>query len=91
MELSARDIAHRVARSRGVRLMLVHDAKNREFDGVCVVIAPGDLAGEDINERLYVAFTRAKHWVSIVFNPNISLPRPWNALSQYAPRLGSGG
>jgi hypothetical protein len=88
MELSARDIAHRVAGTRGVTLMLVHDAKNREFDGACVVIEPGELKGDDANQRLYVACTRARYWTSLVFHPKFSLPGPWNTLSRYALPLG---
>jgi hypothetical protein len=86
MGLSSRDIARRVARSSGIRLMLLHDAKNREFDAVCLVVTVPDTLGRGaagIDERLYVALTRARFAVSVLLNPKRGLPGGWDLLSKY--------
>jgi superfamily I DNA/RNA helicase len=51
----------------GRRALTVHQAKNREFDGV-IVIWPYTVAQDDEGKRrlLYNAITRAKHWCVVV-------------------------
>ncbi len=72
-----RSRAFRRVRSRGVRAMTVHQAKNREFDSV-VVLWPYEVAGSADRQRrlLYNAITRAKRRaVVIVQNPErLKLP-----------------
>ena len=66
-----RSRAYRRVRSRGVRAMTIHQAKNREFDSV-IVLWPYEVAGSVDRQRrlLYNAITRAKRQaVIVVQNP----------------------
>jgi hypothetical protein len=69
----------RFSRSDLVRLkaMTVHQAKNREFEGV-VVIWPYTVAGNAEQQRrlLYNAVTRAKRWCTVVVQNANMLQRP---------------
>jgi hypothetical protein len=60
-----------------LRAMTVHQAKNREFDGV-VVIWPYTVAGPADQRRrlLYNAVTRAKHWCVIIAQSRQILDQP---------------
>jgi UvrD-like helicase C-terminal domain/AAA domain len=73
----------RLSRGRSSRLiaMTVHQAKNREFEGV-VVIWPYTVAGDAEQKRrlLYNAVTRAKNWCTIVVqNANVLRQPPFAA------------
>ena len=64
--------AHRRVRQRGVRVMTIHQAKNREFDSV-IVLWPYQVTGSPERQRrlLYNAITRAKREaLVIVQNPD---------------------
>jgi hypothetical protein len=64
--------AHRLPRQDRIRAMIIHQAKNREFEGV-VVLWPYQVGSdEEMNRRLlYNAVTRAKKWcVVIVQDPD---------------------
>lgn len=59
--------------------MTVHQAKNREFDGV-VVLWPYQLGGDDEHRRrlLYNAVTRARNWCTVVVqNENLLATAPF--------------
>ncbi len=62
---------------RRLKAMTVHQAKNREFEGV-IVIWPYTVAGDAEQQRrlLYNAITRAKHWCTIVTQNETILTRP---------------
>ena len=66
-----RQVALRRTRAKpldyGIPTMTVHQAKNREFDGV-VVIWPFTVAGDDESKRrlLYNAVTRARKWCTVI-------------------------
>lgn len=62
-----RSRAYGRVRSRGVRAMTIHQAKNREFHSV-IVLWPYQVAGTIERQRrlLYNAITRAKHRVLVV-------------------------
>ena len=67
-----RSRAYRRVRSRGVRAMTIHQAKNREFDSV-IVLWPYQVTGTAERKRrlLYNAITRAKSRVLVVVqNPS---------------------
>ena len=51
----------------GFRAMTIHQAKNREFDGV-IVVWPHTVGGSDDQKRrlLYNAVTRAKRWCQVL-------------------------
>jgi hypothetical protein len=69
----------RYARSSQLRFraMTVHQAKNREFDGV-VVLWPYRVAGDAEQHRrlLYNAITRAKRWCTVIVQGPDILNRP---------------
>lgn len=69
----------RFSRGQASRLtaMTVHQAKNREFDGV-VVLWPYTVFGDAEQKRrlLYNAVTRAKRWCTIVVQNNNVLQQP---------------
>ena len=69
----------RFARGDGVRIkaMTVHQAKNREFEGV-VVLWPYTVTGSAEQRRrlLYNAVTRAKRWCAVVVQNRDMLARP---------------
>ena len=75
--LHQRSRAYRRARSRGVRAMTIHQAKNREFHSV-IVLWPYQVAGTIERQRrlLYNAITRAKHRVLVVVQGPGRLGRP---------------
>lgn len=59
--------------------MTVHQAKNREFDGV-VVLWPYQLGGDAEHKRrlLYNAVTRARGWCTVVVqNDNLLASAPF--------------
>ncbi|CAG5074672.1 hypothetical protein DYBT9623_05359 [Dyadobacter sp. CECT 9623] len=63
----------------GFKAMTVHQAKNREFDGV-IVLWPYTVAGNSEAKRrlLYNAVTRAKHWCKVfVQHPSILSSSPF--------------
>jgi hypothetical protein len=65
-----RSRVYRRVRSRGVRAMTVHQAKNREFESV-IVLWPYEVSAERQRRLLYNAITRARRQaVVIVQNPN---------------------
>jgi hypothetical protein len=73
----------RFSRNSSIRLkaMTVHQAKNREFEGV-IVLWPYTVAGNAEQQRrlLYNALTRAKRWCTIVVqNANILQRPPFSA------------
>lgn len=72
-----RSRAHRRVRSRGVRAMTIHQAKNREFHSV-IVLWPYEVAGDMERQRrlLYNAITRAKHRVLVVIQNPSRLSQP---------------
>lgn len=64
----------------GIKAMSIHQAKNREFDGV-IVLWPFTVAGDDEHKRrlLYNAITRAKKWcLVLVQNQSILLKAPFS-------------
>jgi hypothetical protein len=69
----------RFARQDAVRLkaMTVHQAKNREFEGV-IVLWPYRVAGDSEQQRrlLYNAITRAQRWCTVVVQNANMLQRP---------------
>jgi hypothetical protein len=69
----------RFSRNSSVRLkaMTIHQAKNREFEGV-IVLWPYTVAGNPEQQRrlLYNALTRAKRWCTIVVQNTNILQRP---------------
>ena len=69
----------RFARSHAVRIkaMTVHQAKNREFEGV-IVLWPYTVAGSAEQQRrlLYNAVTRAKRWCAVIVQAQQMLERP---------------
>jgi hypothetical protein len=69
----------RFARQDSVRLkaMTVHQAKNREFEGV-IVLWPYRVAGDSEQQRrlLYNAITRAQRWCTVVVQNANMLQRP---------------
>jgi len=67
------------ANQTGIKAMTIHQAKNREFDGV-IVLWPFTVAGDDEHKRrlLYNAITRAKKWcLVLVQNQSILLKAPF--------------
>jgi hypothetical protein len=77
----------RFSRSNSLRLtaMTVHQAKNREFEGV-IVLWPYTVFGDAEQKRrlLYNAVTRAKRWCTIVVQNNELLQQPPFAASPEA-------
>lgn len=67
--------AHR--QDRGRRALTVHQAKNREFDGV-VVIWPYTVGQDDEGKRrlLYNAITRARLWCIVIVQGNQNARKP---------------
>jgi UvrD-like helicase C-terminal domain/AAA domain len=69
----------RFARSDSVRIkaMTVHQAKNREFEGV-IVLWPYTVAGSAEQQRrlLYNAVTRAKRWCAVIVQNQSMLHQP---------------
>lgn len=67
------------SRSRADRIsvMTVHQAKNREFDGV-IVVWPHTVGGDGEHKRrlLYNAITRAKKWCLVLVQGKIALESP---------------
>ena len=57
--------------------MTVHQAKNREFEGV-IVLWPYRIAGDVEQQRrlLYNAVTRALRWCAVIVQSNDMLNRP---------------
>jgi DNA helicase IV len=57
--------------------MTVHQAKNREFDGV-IVLWPYTVAGDEEQHRrlLYNAITRAQRWFTVIAQNATILARP---------------
>lgn len=72
-----RSRAYRRVRSRGVRAMTIHQAKNREFHSV-IVLWPYQIGGPVDRQRrlLYNAITRAKSRVLVVVQDPGRLARP---------------
>ena len=72
-----RSRAYRRVRSRGVRAMTVHQAKNREFHSV-IVLWPYEIGGSIDRQRrlLYNAITRAKFRVLVVVQNPERLAQP---------------
>ena len=62
---------------RGIHAMTVHQAKNREFDGV-VVMWPFEFKADDEGKRrlLYNAVTRARRWCSVIVQSDKMLKSP---------------
>lgn len=62
---------------RRLAAMTIHQAKNREFDGV-IVIWPHSAGGSDDQKRrlLYNAVTRAKNWCTIIVQSKKILTAP---------------
>jgi hypothetical protein len=61
---------------RRLKAMTVHQAKNREFEGV-IILWPYTVAGDAEQQRrlLYNGITRAKHWCTIVVQNQSMLNR----------------
>ena len=72
-----RSRAYRRVRDRGIRVMTIHQAKNREFESV-IVLWPYEVAGSADRQRrlLYNAITRAKRQALIVVQNPGRLNRP---------------
>ena len=72
-----RSRAYRRVRGRGVRVMTIHQAKNREFHSV-IVLWPYEVAGTIERQRrlLYNAITRAKSRVLVVVQNPGRLDQP---------------
>ena len=72
-----RSRAHRRVRGRGVRVMTIHQAKNREFHSV-IVLWPYEVAGTIERQRrlLYNAITRAKSRVLVVVQKPSRMDQP---------------
>jgi hypothetical protein len=62
---------------RRLKAMTVHQAKNREFDGV-IILWPYTVAGEAEQQRrlLYNAMTRAQRWCTVIAQGETILARP---------------
>ena len=60
-----------------IKAMTVHQAKNREFNGV-IIIWPYKIAGDAEQQRrlLYNAITRAKQWCAIIVQGHDLLKKP---------------
>jgi hypothetical protein len=69
----------RFARHDGVRLkaMTIHQAKNREFEGV-IVLWPYQVTNdpEQVRRLLYNAITRARRWCTVILQNHNMLHRP---------------
>jgi hypothetical protein len=69
--------SHTGRAERGVRAMTVHQAKNREFDGVVVLwphVLRNDIEGK--LRLLYNAVTRAKKWCLVIVQGQLRLQEP---------------
>lgn len=77
VRIHRRSRAHRRMREGGIRVMTVHQAKNREFESV-IVLWPYEASGPADRQRrlLYNALTRAKRQALVVVQGPQRLTRP---------------